>query len=104
MVPWQVRHVYRNTTAGEAGDTVYRVQQVTRALLTLPRATCCCQVVRVLRPSVHLSGSYTCKVATFYTELRSSHTLIIYGECHVCHVCHVSRLLQTPGWAPRCTT
>ena len=21
-----------------------------------------------------------------------------------CHVCHVSRLLQTPGWAPRCTT
>ena len=86
VVPWQVRHVYRNTTAGEAGDTVYRVQQVTRALLTLPRATCCCQVVRVLRPSVHLSGSYTCKVATFYTELRSSHTLIIYGECHVSRV------------------
>ena len=38
------------------------------------------QVVRVLRPSVHLSGEYTCKVATFYTEHRASHTLIIYGE------------------------
>ena len=39
------------------------------------------QVVRVLRPSVHLSGDYTCKVATFYTEHRAGHTLIIYGEC-----------------------
>ena len=56
--------MYDNTSAEGDTLTLYRLEQV----------------VRVLRPSVHLSGDYTCKVATFYTEHRASHTLIIYGE------------------------
>ena len=55
--------MYDNSSA--AGNTgIYRLEQV----------------VRILRPSVHLSGHYTCKVATFYTEHRASHQLIIYGR------------------------
>ena len=38
------------------------------------------QVVRVERPGVHLSGDYSCKVATFFTEQKSTHKLIIFGE------------------------
>ena len=36
--------------------------------------------VRIARPSVHLSGIYTCKVATFFTEQKSAHSVIIYGK------------------------
>ena len=38
------------------------------------------QKVRVERPSVHLSGPYTCKVATFFSEKNSSHNLLIFGK------------------------
>ena len=38
------------------------------------------QILRVERPGVHLSGIYTCKVATFFTEEKSSHKVIIFGE------------------------
>ena len=38
------------------------------------------QTVRVQRPAVHLSGQYTCKVATFFKEEKSRHKLIIFGE------------------------
>jgi len=34
--------------------------------------------VRIARPSVHLSGTYTCKVATFFDEQKSTHSVIIY--------------------------
>ena len=36
--------------------------------------------VRIARPSVHLSGTYTCKVATFFDEQKSTHSVIIYGK------------------------
>ena len=36
------------------------------------------QIIRVERPSVHLSGDYTCKVASFFAEERSSHNLLIF--------------------------
>ena len=38
------------------------------------------QIIRVLRPSVHLSGDYTCKVASFFMEESSVHNLIIFGK------------------------
>ena len=38
------------------------------------------QVVRVERPSVHLSGNYSCKVASFFTEQSTTHSLIIFGN------------------------
>ena len=38
------------------------------------------QVIRVERPSVHLSGDYTCKVASFFAEERTTHNLIIFGK------------------------
>ena len=38
------------------------------------------QKVRIERPSVHLSGDYTCKVATFFAEQNSSHNLLIFGR------------------------
>ena len=38
------------------------------------------QIIRVLRPSVHLSGDYTCKVASFFMEESSAHNLIIFGK------------------------
>ena len=37
------------------------------------------QKVRIERPSVHLSGDYTCKVATFFAEQNTSHNLLIFG-------------------------
>ena len=36
------------------------------------------QVIRVMRPNIHLSGSYTCKVATFTQEDATSHQLVIF--------------------------
>lgn len=36
------------------------------------------QNIRVERPSVHLSGDYTCKVAAFLMEESSTHNLIIF--------------------------
>ena len=36
--------------------------------------------LRIARPSVHLSGTYTCKVATFFDEQKSTHSVIIYGK------------------------
>ena len=41
------------------------------------------QVVRVAAPSLHTSGPYTCKVATFTTEMTDTHTLLIFGELPV---------------------
>ena len=38
------------------------------------------QIIRVSRPSVHLSGDYTCKVASFFMEESSAHNLIIFGK------------------------
>ena len=38
------------------------------------------QIIRVERPSVHLSGDYTCKVASFFTEELYTHNLIFFGE------------------------
>ena len=38
------------------------------------------QKLRVGRPSVHLSGVYTCKVATFFSEQNSSHNLLLFGK------------------------
>ena len=54
----EVSHSYKNTSEG------YRIKEV----------------IRVARPSVHLSGDFTCKVATFLQEERSGHNLVIYGE------------------------
>ena len=38
------------------------------------------QKLRIERPSVHLSGDYTCKVATFFAEQNNSHNLLIFGR------------------------
>jgi hypothetical protein len=38
------------------------------------------QNIRVQRLSVHLSGDYTCKVATFMREESSRHNIIIFGK------------------------
>ena len=57
----EVRHSSTNTSEG------YRIDQV----------------IRVERPSVHLSGDYACKVATFMMEERSRHNLIIFGKLSV---------------------
>jgi hypothetical protein len=38
------------------------------------------QIICVSRPSVHLSGDYTCKVASFFMEESSAHNLIIFGK------------------------
>ena len=42
--------------------------------------------VRIARPSVHLSGIYTCKVATFFDEQKSTHSVIIYGKNIIVHI------------------
>ena len=36
------------------------------------------QIIRVMRPNIHLSGSYTCKVATFTQEETAIHHLVIF--------------------------
>ena len=41
------------------------------------------QKVRIGRPFVHLSGQYTCKVATFLSEQNSSHNLLLFGKIHM---------------------
>jgi hypothetical protein len=38
------------------------------------------QVIRVVRPSIHMSGHYHCKVATFTQEDLSTHNLVIFGK------------------------
>ena len=38
------------------------------------------QILRIERPSVHLSGDYSCKVASFFTEESSTHNLLIFGK------------------------
>ena len=38
------------------------------------------QTVRIQRPAVHLSGQYTCKVASFFKEEKTRHEVIIFGE------------------------
>ena len=55
-------HNYRNVTVDNA--TVYILDQT----------------VRIERPSVTLSGNYTCKVATFFTEQRATKNIVIYGQ------------------------
>ena len=52
------RHVLTNTSTG------YRTEQV----------------IRVDKPSLVTSGEYTCKVATFTSEMITSHSLLIFGE------------------------
>ena len=52
------RHVLTNTSSG------YRTEQV----------------IRVDKPSLVTSGAYTCKVATFTSEMIASHSLLIFGE------------------------
>ena len=52
------RHVLTNTSSG------YSTQQV----------------IRVNKPSLVTSGAYTCKVATFTSEMIASHSLLIFGE------------------------
>lgn len=52
------RHVLTNTSSG------YRTEQV----------------IRVDKPSLVTSGAYTCKVATFTSEIIASHSLLIFGE------------------------
>ena len=52
------RHVLTNTSTG------YRTEQV----------------IRVDKPSLVTSGSYTCKAATFTSEMIASHSLLIFGE------------------------
>ena len=38
------------------------------------------QVLRIEKPSMHLSGKYTCRVATFTHEEKKSHTMTVFGE------------------------
>ena len=38
------------------------------------------QVIRVLRPTIHTSGEYTCRVATFTQERATTHSLIVFGN------------------------
>ena len=38
------------------------------------------QVIRVVRPTIHTSGEYTCKVATFMEEQISTHHLLVFGK------------------------
>ena len=52
------RHVLTNTSTG------YRTEQV----------------IRVDKPSLVTSGTYTCKAATFTSEMIASHSLLIFGE------------------------
>ena len=40
------------------------------------------QVIRVLRPTIHTSGEYTCRVATFTQESATTHSLIVFGNIH----------------------
>ena len=53
-----VRHSTRNTSQGA------RIEQT----------------LRIERPSVHLSGDYSCKVASFSKEESSTHNLLIFGK------------------------
>ena len=41
------------------------------------------QVIRVLRPTIHTSGQYTCRVATFTQERATTHSLIVFGTIHL---------------------
>ena len=67
------------------------------------------QVIRVMRPNIHLSGVYTCKVSTFTQEDATSHQLVIfepgagpfltYSELHTGHLnlsCSVSQVFPEP--------
>ena len=56
------------------------------------------QVIRVLRPSIHMSGHYHCKVATFTQEDTSTHSLVIYGK----NTCHIIIFYIPPYSRPRC--
>ena len=38
------------------------------------------QVLRIERPTTHLSGDYTCRVATFTHEEKKSHTMTVFGN------------------------
>ena len=42
---------------------------------------------RVDTPSVHLSGDYICKVASFFTKESRTHNLIFFGEQLVFGLC-----------------
>ena len=55
------------------------------------------QVVRVAAPSLHTSGPYTCKVATFTTEMTDTHTLLIFGEFSVAQVAKSVKIVETLG-------
>ena len=57
------------------------------------------QVIRVLRPTIHTSGDYTCRVATFTQEEAATHRLIVFGK--TVHVPAPST--HTPVYSrPRC--
>ena len=56
------------------------------------------QVIHVLRPSIHMSGQYHCKVATFTQEDISTHSLVIYGK----NTCHIIIFYIPPYSRPRC--
>ena len=59
---FQVHHSYDNITDDEGVVTKYKVEQT----------------IRIHRPSIYLTGNYTCKVATFFTEQKSRHQVIIF--------------------------
>ena len=52
------RHILTNTTEG------YKTEQV----------------IRVLRPTIHISGDFNCRVATFTQEYIGTHSLIVFGK------------------------
>ena len=60
------------------------------------------QTVRVERPGVHLSGHYTCKVATFFKEQKSTHQVIIFGKAPA-WLPRLILLFSDPGLGPKLT-
>ena len=56
------------------------------------------QVIRVLRPTIHTSGDYTCRVATFMMEQAATHTLIIFGNNNHYLSIHYKQLFHYRPW------
>ena len=59
------------------------------------------QVIHVFLPTIHTSGDYTCKVATFTQESASTHSLVVFGKTTHLNSGHAYNLLfQTLALSP----
>ena len=73
--------VWSNTTTTSSSASTTTSTRVSSTASTVTEGQSrLVQTVRIQRPAVHLSGQYTCKVATFFKEEKTRHKVIIFGK------------------------